>query len=162
MRFVSVVEGCTLLILVFVADPIKHLGGYAIATTIMGPIHGMAFLLYIWTLIQTVSRTDFRRPDVVQMVMAAFIPFGAFLNERALSARPCSPRPEWGRHALRLSLAQGLPHRCGHDLDQVAWWLPVSRSPAAGCAQEFRLRRTHSISIRFAAGIEASRFRQCS
>jgi integral membrane protein len=87
MRFVSVVEGCTLLILVFVAVPIKHLGGYAIATTIMGPIHGMAFLLYIWTLIQTVSGTDFRRPDVVQMVMAAFIPFGAFLNERALRRR---------------------------------------------------------------------------
>jgi len=38
-------------------------------------------------LIQTVSGTDFRRPDVVQMVMAAFIPFGAFLNERALRRR---------------------------------------------------------------------------
>jgi integral membrane protein len=87
MRLVSVVEGCTLLILVFVAVPIKHLGGHAIATTIIGPIHGMAFLLYIWTLIQTVSGADFARPDVVRMVVAAFFPFGAFLNERALRRR---------------------------------------------------------------------------
>jgi len=87
MRLVSVVEGCTLLMLVFVAVPIKQLGGHAIATTIMGPVHGMAFLLYIWTLIQTVSGADFPRPDVVRMVVAAFIPFGAFLNERALRRR---------------------------------------------------------------------------
>ena len=87
MRLVSVVEGCTLLILVFVAVPIKHLGGYAIATSIMGPVHGMAFLLYVWTLIETVSSADFPRLDVVRMVVAAFIPFGAFLNERALRRR---------------------------------------------------------------------------
>src|SRR4051794_29221736 len=87
MRLVSAVEGGTLLMLVFVAVPIKHLGGYAIATTIMGPVHGMAFLLYIWTLIETVSGADFPRPDVVRMVVAAFIPFGAFLNEHALRRR---------------------------------------------------------------------------
>jgi integral membrane protein len=87
MRLVSVVEGCTLLMLVFVAVPIKHLGGYAIATTIMGPVHGMAFLLYVWTLIETISGANFPRADVVRMVVAAFIPFGAFLNERALRRR---------------------------------------------------------------------------
>jgi len=87
MRLVSIIEGCTLLTLIFVAVPIKHLGGYAIATTIMGPVHGMAFLLYVWTLIETVSGADFPRPDVVRMVVAAFIPFGAFLNERALRRR---------------------------------------------------------------------------
>jgi integral membrane protein len=87
MRLVSVVEGCTLLILVFVAVPIKHLGGHAIATTIMGPIHGMAFLLYIWTLMQTVSGADFPRADVIRMMVAAFIPFGAFHNARTLRKR---------------------------------------------------------------------------
>ena len=87
MRVVSIVEGCTLIMLVFVAVPIKHLGGYAIATTIMGPVNGMAFLLYVWTLLQTISGADFQRPDVVRMVVAAFVPFGAFLNERALRRR---------------------------------------------------------------------------
>ena len=87
MRVVSVIEGSTLLVLVFVAVPLKHLGGYPIATAIMGPIHGMAFLLYVWMLIQTVSGAAFPRRDVVRMVVAAFIPFGAFLNERILRRR---------------------------------------------------------------------------
>lgn len=87
MRLVSVVEGSTLMIMVFVAVPIKHLGGHAIATTIMGPVHGIAFLLYVWMLIQTLSAAHFSRRDVVRMVVAAFIPFGAVFNERALRRR---------------------------------------------------------------------------
>jgi integral membrane protein len=85
MRVASVAEGCTLLVLV--AVPLKHLGGHPIATAIMGPVHGMAFLLYVWMLIQTVSGAAFPRRDVVRMVLAAFVPFGAFLNERILRRR---------------------------------------------------------------------------
>jgi integral membrane protein len=87
MRLASIAEGCTLLILVFVAVPLKHLGGHPIATAIMGPVHGMAFLLYVWTLIQTVSGADFSGTEVIRMAVAAFIPFGGFVNERALRRR---------------------------------------------------------------------------
>lgn len=87
MRIVSMIEGSTLLVLIFVAVPLKHLGGYPIATAIMGPVHGMAFLLYVWMLIQTVSSAAFPRRDVVRIVLAAFIPFGAFFNERILRRR---------------------------------------------------------------------------
>ncbi len=65
MRVVSVIEGSTLLVLVFVAVPLKHLGGYPIATAIMGPVHGMAFLLYVWMLIQTVSGAAFPRREAL-------------------------------------------------------------------------------------------------
>jgi integral membrane protein len=87
MRVVSMIEGSTLLVLVFVAVPLKHLGGFSVATAIMGPVHGMAFLLYVWMLIETVSGAAFARRDVVRMVVAAFIPFGAFLNARILRRR---------------------------------------------------------------------------
>jgi integral membrane protein len=87
MRLVSLIEGITLLALIFIAVPLKHLGGYRIATAVMGPIHGMAFLLYVWMLIQTVSGGGLPKRDVVCMVVAAFIPFGAFFNERALRKR---------------------------------------------------------------------------
>ena len=81
MRLASIAEGCTLLVLVFAAVPLKHLAA------IMGPVHGIAFLLYVWTLIQTVSGADFSGPEVVRMVVAAFIPFGGFVTERALRRR---------------------------------------------------------------------------
>ena len=87
MRLASIAEGCTLLVLVFIAVPLKHLGGHAIATAIMGPVHGIAFLLYVWTLIQTVSGADFTGTEVVRMVAAAFIPFGGFVTARALRRR---------------------------------------------------------------------------
>jgi integral membrane protein len=84
MRLVSLLEGTTLLVLVGIAVPLRHLGGVRVATTIMGPIHGMAFLLYIWMLIQTVASGCIPKRDVVRMIVAAFIPFGAFVNEWAL------------------------------------------------------------------------------
>ncbi|WP_207461419.1 DUF3817 domain-containing protein [Azospirillum sp. SYSU D00513] len=93
MRMVSLLEGCTLLLLVFVAVPLKHLAGWPIATRIMGPVHGLAFVLYVWMLIQTVSGGGWSRGETVRMVMAAFIPFGAFLNERALARRQAALAP---------------------------------------------------------------------
>jgi integral membrane protein len=87
MRAVSLLEGSTLVLLVLVAVPLKHLAGFPIATTLMGSIHGMAFLLYIWMLIQMVSGGGWSRSETTRMVVAAFIPFGAFVNERALARR---------------------------------------------------------------------------
>jgi integral membrane protein len=87
MRAVSLLEGTTLLQLIGVAVPLKHLAGYPIATRVMGPVHGVAFVLYLWMLIQTVSIGGWPRAATARMVLAAFIPFGAFLNERALARR---------------------------------------------------------------------------
>jgi integral membrane protein len=90
MRAVSVLEGTTLLLLLGVAVPLKHLAGFPIATSIMGPVHGIAFVLYIWMLIQTVSGGGWTRAETLRMVFAAFIPFSAFVNERALARRQAS------------------------------------------------------------------------
>lgn len=87
MRLACVVEGATLLALVFVAVPLRHLGGHRIATTIMGPLHGMAFLLYAWMLIQTIAGGYCSKRDAVRMVIGAFVPFGAIASERLLRRR---------------------------------------------------------------------------
>ena len=76
-----------MLVLIFVAVPLKHLGGYPIATSLVGPVHGLAFILYVWMLIQTVASGNWSRPEIVRIAAAAFIPFGAFANERALKRR---------------------------------------------------------------------------
>jgi integral membrane protein len=90
MRAVSLLEGTTLLLLLGVAVPLKHLAGMPIATSIMGPIHGFAFVLYVWMLIQTLSMGSWTRTAAAKMVLAAFIPLGAFVNERALARRQAS------------------------------------------------------------------------
>ncbi len=90
MRAVSLLEGTTLLLLVGIAVPLKHLAGFPVATAIMGPIHGIAFILYVWMLVQTLSMGGWTRRAAARMVLAAFIPFGAFVNERALARRQAS------------------------------------------------------------------------
>ncbi|RKP47669.1 DUF3817 domain-containing protein [Trinickia fusca] len=87
MRRVSLLEGSTLLLLIFVAVPLRHLAGLPIATRIMGPIHGLAFLLYVWMLMRAVSDGSWSRSEMAGLVIAAFIPFGAFVNERRLARR---------------------------------------------------------------------------
>ena len=87
MRAASLLEGSTLVLLIFVAVPLKHLAGFPVATAIMGPVHGLAFIIYIWMLLQTVSAGGWSRSETIRMLVAAFIPFGAFVNERSLAHR---------------------------------------------------------------------------
>src|SRR6266702_941825 len=84
MRLVSLFEGATLLILVFIAVPLRHIGDYRMGTMIMGPVHGAAFLLYFWMLVRTISAGSVEKRDALRLVVTAFVPFRAFLNERLL------------------------------------------------------------------------------
>lgn len=87
MRLVSILEATTLLLLVFVAVPLRHLGGVRAATSVVGPIHGLAFLLYVWALIEASAAGGWPRRDVALLLVRAFVPFGGFLNERLLRRR---------------------------------------------------------------------------
>ena len=84
MRFASLLEATTLAILVFVAVPLKHLFGISLATAIMGPIHGLAFVFYIWMMIQTIMVGDWPKSTIARMLVCAFIPLAGFVNERLL------------------------------------------------------------------------------
>ena len=98
---VSLAEGTTLVVLVCIAVPLKHLAGYATATSVMGPIHGVAFLAYVWTVIQTLSGGGWSRAEAVRLLFAAFVPFGAFANACLLARKEAAlvsgTRPAGGR-----------------------------------------------------------------
>jgi integral membrane protein len=88
MRLASLLEATTLVILVFVAVPLKHVFGLSQATAIIGPIHGLAFVFYLWMLIQTVSGGgEWPKSTVARMIICAFIPLAGFVNERLLWRR---------------------------------------------------------------------------
>jgi integral membrane protein len=87
LRVVSMLEGTTLLALVLVAVPLKHMAGLPVATKIMGPIHGLAFVAYVWMLMNNLAGSDWSRRERMQMMIAAMIPCGAYMNERMLARR---------------------------------------------------------------------------
>ena len=90
MRYISLFEGSTLLLLLGIAMPLKHLGGYPGMVSLIGPMHGLAFLLYCRMLVQTLSLGNWTRAESVRMALAPIIPFGGFLNERLLARRLAS------------------------------------------------------------------------
>jgi len=80
LKRVSLVEAFTLVVLLFVAVPMKHLAGWPVATAIVGPIHGLAFLLYVWTVLETVTGGGWTRSEIARLLVAALIPFGGLTN----------------------------------------------------------------------------------
>lgn len=46
----------------------------------MGPVHGLAFLFYVWTVLETVTGGGWARRDVARLLLVAFVPFAGFAN----------------------------------------------------------------------------------
>lgn len=87
LEIVSLIEATTLVLLVVVAVPLKHLAHLDVPVRIMGPVHGLAFLAYLWTTLQTVAGGGWGPVDVARLFLVAFVPFAGFANLRFLRAR---------------------------------------------------------------------------
>lgn len=79
LRVASFAEGATLIALLLVAVPLKRLAGLPEAVSVMGPIHGAAFLIYLAMVLFYSSKGHLRPMAVPGLLLAAFVPFGAFL-----------------------------------------------------------------------------------
>ena len=87
LEVASLIEATTLVVLVGVAVPLKHLAHLDAAVRIMGPVHGLAFLAYIWTGFQTIFGGGWRPADAARLFVVAFIPLAGFANLRWLRTR---------------------------------------------------------------------------
>jgi integral membrane protein len=87
LRVGSLFEGTTLVVLVCIAVPLKHAFGVPQATAIIGPIHGLAFVVYIGLAIDVLSGRKWSRTEAARLIGAAFVPFGAFFNVGWLKRR---------------------------------------------------------------------------
>jgi integral membrane protein len=87
LRIAAIVEGVTLLILLAVAVPLKHIAGLPIVVSVMGPFHGIAFLLYLWMVINVAFNEDWSKTEVVRLVLGALVPFGAVLSISFLNSK---------------------------------------------------------------------------
>lgn len=85
LELASCVEGATLLLLLAVAVPLKHLGGWPLGVQIMGPVHGLAFLAYLWIAVQTASACEWRWTELARLTILAVIPLGGFFAAARLS-----------------------------------------------------------------------------
>lgn len=83
----AAVEATTLLLLVGVAVPLKHLGDWPMAVRALGPIHGLAFVAYLWLVLQSLGAGFLSRGEAARLALCAFVPLAGYLAARSLGRR---------------------------------------------------------------------------
>lgn len=84
LKRAAIFEAWTLILLFGVAMPLKYLAGIDQATSIMGPIHGLTFIVFLWFVTRSLAEGIITWLGTVRLVVGAFIPGAGFVNERWL------------------------------------------------------------------------------
>ena len=87
LRIIGFLEGMSLLVLLFVAVPLKYYAGNPGMVKTLGPIHGALFLLFIFnTLSVGVEQKWQFKKTTWKVLLACIIPFGTFyIDHKILS-----------------------------------------------------------------------------
>lgn len=78
-RMMGFIEGASLLILLFIAMPLKYLAGIPEAVRIVGSLHGFFFILYVLMIAYVTHKIRWSFIWVGSALAVAFIPFGNIL-----------------------------------------------------------------------------------
>ncbi|MFC5185726.1 DUF3817 domain-containing protein [Actinomadura harenae] len=81
-RIMALLVGVMLLILVFVAMPLRYIGDQPGASAVVSPIHGLLYMVYLVTAFDLYRRAGWPLQKMVLMVAAGLVPFLAFYIER--------------------------------------------------------------------------------
>lgn len=79
LRFMALLEGSSLLLLLLVAVPLKRLVGIPEAVPIIGPIHGLLFIAFNALLIAAMLKKQVTIQQYVLGFIASLIPVGTFV-----------------------------------------------------------------------------------
>ncbi len=85
-RVLAYVVGVGLAVLVFAGIPLQALGDPQLVT-VLGPIHGIFYLLYLVASLDLARRARFGLAEMLAMVGAGFVPILAFVIERRITRR---------------------------------------------------------------------------
>ncbi|MGE3974558.1 MAG: DUF3817 domain-containing protein [Bdellovibrionales bacterium] len=83
-RILSVIEGLSLLLLLFIAMPIKYIGGDPSFVKLVGPIHGFLFIVFVAAVLWMADKKDWPLKFTLQVIASSSIPFGMIWLERKL------------------------------------------------------------------------------
>lgn len=79
LRILAILEGISLLTLVFIAVPLKYGMENPALVKMMGPIHGTLFLLFLFNTLSVGVEQHWKFKEITwKVLLACFIPFGTF------------------------------------------------------------------------------------
>jgi len=85
LRLIAILEGISLLILVFVAVPLKYYFNNPEISKIMGPVHGALFLLFVFNTLSVGVEQNWKfRTTTWKVLLACIVPFGTFYIDKVI------------------------------------------------------------------------------
>lgn len=90
LRWSSVFEGATLLTLLFIAMPLKYWLDMPEAVTIVGTIHGYAFVIFILIILLYLIGQKVKILTALRLAIGSIIPFGGIINDYWLKSKETS------------------------------------------------------------------------
>jgi integral membrane protein len=84
-RIIAWVVGVMLLVLVFVAVPLHHFANKPALSSVVGPLHGFLFVIYLLAALDLAVRLRWKPVRAVLIMISGTIPFMSFLAERSVS-----------------------------------------------------------------------------
>jgi integral membrane protein len=92
-RSMAYVVGVLLIVLVFVGIPLQFGAGRPVVVSVVGPVHGFCYLVYLLTAANLARRERFSLKELLAIVGAGLLPFLAFVIERRVVRRVTSTLP---------------------------------------------------------------------
>jgi integral membrane protein len=83
-RTLGFIEAISLLVLLFIAMPLKYLAGIPEAVRIVGSVHGALFVLYVAAATMLAERISWSMKKLVLACVISSIPFGPFIFDKVL------------------------------------------------------------------------------
>jgi integral membrane protein len=92
-RVAAYVVGVFLLILAFVAMPLKYLADEPLLVAIVGPLHGFLYMVYLALAFDLAIRAKWPLTRTVLVLLAGTIPVLSFVAERKVTGWVREPEP---------------------------------------------------------------------
>lgn len=86
LRLAGALEGTTL-VLLLVAVPLKYLADEPGVVSVLGPVHGIAFVLYVMAVLDNFAGGGWHKGEMARVGFVALLPFGTFFNDHWLARR---------------------------------------------------------------------------
>ena len=84
LRYTALAEGVSWLTLLFIAMPLKYIGGEPVYVKFVGMAHGLLFIALFALLLQTFFEERISQKEAIRVFVASFIPFGTFFTDKGL------------------------------------------------------------------------------
>ncbi len=87
LRIIAFLEGISLLVLIFIAMPMKHYFDNPSLSKFLGPVHGAIFLLFLFNTLSVGVEQNWKfKTTTWKVLLACFVPFGTFyIDNKILS-----------------------------------------------------------------------------